>query len=152
MPAMRLASLMVIGLAAGAAMPAHAAAPDNTGTWIGKASQIGRDRTYAVTVTIGKKESTTTYPDLNCTGKLTRIGGSGTYVFYAEAIVNNKFDATKKKGCLDGAVTLLRSGSSLIYSWIGAYNDKPIVAYATLSLSAAASPSPPASPKAAPKH
>src|SRR5579871_5299543 len=132
-PKMRLASLMVIAFAAGAAMPAYAAAPDNTGTWIGKASQVGRSRTYSVTVTIGKKEATTAYPDLNCTGKLTRIGGSGNYVFYSEAIVNNKFDAAKKTGCLDGAVTLLRSGNSLIYSWIGAFNDKPVVAYATLS-------------------
>lgn len=148
---MRLASLLVIAFAAVAAMPASAAAPDNTGTWVGKASQVGRDRTYTVTVTIGKKEILTAYPDQNCTGKLTRVGSSGNYVFYAEAIVNNKFDATKKKGCLDGSVTLLRAGSSLIYSWIGAYNDKPIVAYATLSLSAAASPSPSPSAKAAPK-
>src|ERR1700681_1647307 len=95
---MRLVYLAMALLVAGVAMPAQAAAPDNTGTWLGKASQVGRDRTYTVTVTIGKKESTTAYPDLNCTGKLTRIGGSGSYVFYAEAIVNNKFDATKKKG------------------------------------------------------
>jgi hypothetical protein len=151
---MRSASLMMALLIGGAvlALPAGAAAPDNTGTWVGKASQVGRDRTYTVTITIGKKEIVTAYPDQNCTGKLTRIGGSGNYVFYAEAIVNNKFDATKKKGCLDGAVTLLRAGNSLIYSWIGAYNDKPIVAYATLSLSASASPSPSASGKAAAKH
>jgi hypothetical protein len=149
---MRLACLIVIALAAGAALPAHAAAPDDTGTWVGKASQVGRDRTYTVTVTVGKKETTTTYPDLNCTGKLTRIGGSGNYVFYAEAIVNNKFDAAKKKGCLDGAITLLRAGNSLIYSWIGAYNDKPIVAYATLSQSATAVPTPSPPAKAAAKH
>jgi hypothetical protein len=147
---------MVIAFVAGAALPAYAAAPDNTGTWVGKASQVGRSRTYTVTITIGKKESTTAYPDLNCTGKLTRIGGSGSYVFYAEAIVNNKFDAAKKSGCLDGAVTLLRSGSSLIYSWIGAFNDKPIVAYATLTQSAAsassAPPTPPVSRPATAKH
>jgi hypothetical protein len=149
---MRFASLMIMAFAAGATIPAHAAAPDNTGTWVGKASQVGRDRTYTVTITIGKKDSVTAYPDQNCSGKLTRIGGSGSYVFYAEAIVNNKFDATKKKGCLDGAVTLLRAGSSLIYSWIGEFNDKPIVAYATLTPAAAAAPSPTASPKAAAKH
>jgi hypothetical protein len=150
---MRFASLVVIAFATIAAVPAYAAAPDNTGTWVGKASQVGRDRTYTVTITIGKKDIVTAYPDQNCSGKLTRIGGSGSYVFYAEAIVNNKFDAAKKKGCLDGAVTLLRAGSSLIYSWIGQFNDKPIVAYATLSLAAtSAAPTPPASPKAAAKH
>ena len=150
---MRLASLLVIAFAAGAAMPASAAATDNTGTWVGKASQVGRDRTYTVTITFSKKDIVTAYPEQNCSGKLSRIGGSGNYVFYAEAIVNNKFDAAKKKGCLDGAVTLLRAGSSLIYSWLGQFNDKPIVAYATLSLSATASAAPPSPPsKAAAKH
>jgi hypothetical protein len=155
---MRSASLIVLAsLLAGAAtvMPAAAAAPDNTGTWTGKASQVGRDRTYTVIITIGKKEVTSAYPDQNCTGKLTRTGSSGSYAFYAEAIVNNKFDATKKKGCLDGAVTLLRTGNSLIYSWIGAFNDKPIVAYATLALTAAAAPPNPPTPapaKTATKH
>ena len=81
---------------------------------------------------IAKKDSTTTYPGQQCAGKLTRIGGSGNYVFYAEAITSNKFDPAKKKGCLDGSVTLLRSGDTLIYGWLGAYTDKPIVAYATL--------------------
>jgi len=150
---MRLASLLVIAFAAGAAMPASAAATDNTGTWVGKPSQVGRDRTYTVTITISKKDIVTAYPEQNCSGKLTRIGGSGNYVFYAEAIVNNKFDAAKKKGCLDGAVTLLRAGSSLIYSWLGEFNDKPIVAYATLSLSttAAATATAPTPPSKAAK-
>jgi len=146
---MRIASLLVIAFAAAAAVPAYAA-PDNTGTWVGKASQVGRDRTYTVTLTIGKKDIISAYPEQNCTGKLSRVGGSGNYAFYAEAIVNNKFDAAKKKGCLDGAVTLLRAGNSLIYIWIGAYNDKPIVAYATLNMSAAAAAPSPKLPTPAP--
>src|SRR5262245_57897750 len=113
------------------ALPA-AAAPDNTGSWTGKATQVGRAGTYTVTVTITKKDGATIYPEQQCNGKLTRIGGSGNYVYYAEAITANKFDAAKKKGCLDGSITLLRSGNTLIYGWLGAYNDKPIVAYATL--------------------
>jgi hypothetical protein len=133
MPAMRLGFLVVAALLAGAVMPAAAAAPDNTGSWTGKASQVGRGGTYVVTVTISKKEATTNYPGQQCSGKLTRVGSSGDYVFYAEAITSNKFDPAKKKGCLDGAVTLLRSGSTLIYGWLGSFGDKPIVAYATLA-------------------
>jgi hypothetical protein len=110
---MRTASLAVVAVLAGTAMAA-AATPDNTGKWTGKATQVGRSGTYTVVLTIGKSDNISAYPDLNCTGKLTRIGGSGNYVYYAEAITNNKFDAAKKKGCL------------------GAYNDKPIIAYATL--------------------
>jgi len=128
---MSIASLAVVAVLAGTAM-ATAATPDNTGKWTGKATQVGRSGTYTVILTIGKTDNISAYPDLNCTGKLTRIGGSGNYVYYAEAITNNKFDAAKKKGCLDGSVTLLRSGNTLIYGWLGEYNDKPIVAYATL--------------------
>jgi len=130
---MRLGILVVAAVLTGALMPAAAAAPDNTGSWTGKASQVGRGGTYVVTVTITKKEATTTYPAQQCSGKLTRVGSSGDYVFYAEAITSNKFDPAKKKGCLDGAVTLLRSGSTLIYGWLGSFGDKPIVAYATLA-------------------
>src|SRR5947207_13366577 len=132
MLAMRLAALMAFAAIIGTALPAAAPTPDNTGSWTGKATQVGRPGAYVVTVTLTKKEGTTTYPDQQCTGKLTRIGGSGNYVFYAEAITTNKFDPAKKKGCLDGSVTLLRSGDALIYGWLGAYGDKPIVAYATL--------------------
>src|SRR4051794_16474079 len=107
------------------ALPAAAAAPDNTGSWTGKATQVGRAGTYTVTVTITKKDGATIYPEQQCNGKLTRIGGSGNYVYYSEAITANKFDAAKKKGCLDGSITLLRSGNTLIYGWLGAYNDKP---------------------------
>jgi hypothetical protein len=132
MLAMRVASLMIFAALAGWSLPAAAAPPDNTGNWTGKASQVGRAGNYVVTITLTKKDGTTSYPDQQCNGKLTRIGGSGNYVFYAEAITSNKFDPAKKKGCLDGSVTLLRSGNTLIYGWLGAYNDKPIVAFATL--------------------
>src|SRR5579871_3623930 len=114
-PHMRRASLTAVAILAGVAMASAATPPDNTGTWTGKATQVGRSGTYTVTITIGKKDSLSAYPDLNCTGKLTRIGGSGDYVYYAEAITNNKFDAAKKKGCLDGSITLLRAGNTLIY-------------------------------------
>src|SRR4051794_36085100 len=112
-PYMRIASLTVVAVLANAAIAAAATPPDNTGSWTGKATQVGRSGTYTVTVTIGKKDNISAYPDLNCTGKLTRIGGSGNYVYYAEAITNNKFDAAKKKGCLDGSITLLRAGNTL---------------------------------------
>src|SRR5882724_6227655 len=105
MATMRLASFMVLGAIAGISLPAAAAAPDNTGSWTGKATQVGRPGTYVVTVTLTKKDGTTTYPDQQCSGKLTHIGGSGNYVYYAEAITSNHFDPAKKKGCLDGSIT-----------------------------------------------
>ena len=150
---MRLVYLAMALLVAGVAMPAHGGSARQHRYLAGE-SEPGRPRSHLHRHRDDRQKGKhyLAYPDLNCTGKLTRIGGSGSYVFYAEAIVNNKFDATKKKGCLDGAVTLLRSGNALIYSWIGAYNDKPIVAYATLSLSATASSNPPASGKSAAKH
>ena len=132
MLAMRRACFVAFAAVLGTPLPSAAAAPDNTGSWTGKASQVGRPGSYIVTVTLTKKDGTSLYPDQQCNGKLTRVGGSGNYVFYAEAITSNRFDATKKKGCLDGSITLLRSGNTLIYGWLGSYNDKPIIAYATL--------------------
>jgi len=122
----------VAGLVA-LASSASAAPPDNTGNWTGKASQVGRSGTYTVTLTISKKGAESSYPDQKCSGKLTRAGGSGDYTFYTETITTGGIDPATKKGCPNGSITILRSGDTLIYGWIGAYGNKPIVVWATLT-------------------
>ena len=47
------------------------------GTWAGQVQQAGRDRPFAIIVSIDAKVATTTYPEQGCAGVLTRIGSSG---------------------------------------------------------------------------
>ncbi len=73
----------------------------------------------------------TKYPDLNCVGKLTRVGSSRSYAFFVEVITQGHFD--KGGRCPDGTITVARSADKLAVGWFGSVKEHTIVAYGTLS-------------------
>jgi hypothetical protein len=138
---MKLSALRVIAAAAGAvagfAVVAGAfaqTAATFTGTWGGAVEQPGRDQNFTIVVTIPATGApTTSYPDEGCSGTLTRIGASGVYVFYVEKITKGKYDPAKGTGCLDGTITLARSGDKVLLSWFGTVDNGLYQASATLT-------------------
>src|SRR5262249_17267704 len=50
-----------------------AAAPSINGTWSGELTQVGSQAPYKFELAISAKGAETKYPDLDCTGKLTRV-------------------------------------------------------------------------------
>jgi hypothetical protein len=105
--------------------------PDVAGNWKGELKQIGETSSYKLELAIGPNGGQTQYPDLKCTGKLTRIGASKSYVFFIEIITKGAFD--KGGRCPDGTITVARSGEKLALAWFGNIQGEMIVAYGTLS-------------------
>lgn len=101
-----------------------------TGSWTGQVSQVGSQSEYSVVLTISDKGAQTDYPELNCAGKLTRVGASKTYTFYAETIT--KGHADKGGRCVDGTVTVSRAGDGLAYGWFGVVDSTAVIAHSTL--------------------
>src|SRR6202011_4520178 len=58
-----------------------AAAPSINGNWSGQLTQVGSQTPYKFELAINARGAETKYPDLDCTGKLTRVGSSKSYVF-----------------------------------------------------------------------
>src|SRR5437773_3504652 len=78
-----------LAMAAGLSCSAPAAAQTSlAGTWSGQVTQLGRDGSYAVVLTINAKGASTDYPDEPCRGALKRVGASPNYTFYTEEIVD----------------------------------------------------------------
>ena len=111
----------------------QAAGPSFLGTWVGTASQVGRDGGYAVVLTIDAKSAQTSYPDEQCLGNLTRVGASGNYVFYSELIIKGRFNPTTGKGCVDGTITLARAPDKVLFGWFGMSDGAAVVAFADLT-------------------
>ncbi len=84
-------------------------------------------------LTIAAKSATTDYPDLGCSGKLTRLGSGAGYVFYSETITTGRYDAVKKSGCIDGTVTVSKQNGRLLLGWFGAFQEQAVQATATLT-------------------
>ncbi|HEY8441986.1 MAG TPA: hypothetical protein VIK79_11135 [Xanthobacteraceae bacterium] len=105
--------------------------PNIAGAWSGQVTQIGSEKPYKLELTVNARGAETRYPDLNCTGKLTRIGASKSYVFFVEVIT--KGQSEKGGRCPDGTLTLTRHGDSVALAWFGAPDNSPIVAYGTLT-------------------
>jgi hypothetical protein len=107
-------------------------APNIAGDWSGELTQVGKETTpYKFELAISSKGAETNYPDLNCTGKLTRAGSSKSYIFFAEIITKGQAD--KGGRCPDGTITVARQGDNLALSWFGSVQGDTIVAYGTLS-------------------
>jgi len=107
-------------------------APNIAGNWSGELTQVGKETTpYKFELAISSKGAETNYPDLNCTGKLTRAGSSKSYIFFAEIITKGQAD--KGGRCPDGTITVARQGDNLALSWFGSVQGDTIVAYGTLS-------------------
>jgi hypothetical protein len=108
-----------------------ASGPVIVGVWTGQLTQVGGQSPYKVQVTITAKGGETKYPDLNCEGKLSKIGASKSYVFYIEVISTGGI--SKGGRCPDGTITAGKSGKGLALGWFGSPDGNLIVAYGTLS-------------------
>jgi hypothetical protein len=111
-----------------------APAPANSsivGNWSGQLTQIGGQTPYKFELVISPRGAETTYPDLDCTGTLTRVGASKSYVFFVEIITKGAVD--KGGRCPDGTITVARAGNDLALFWFGSIESNTIVAYGTLS-------------------
>ncbi|MFO1183900.1 MAG: hypothetical protein U1E56_03850 [Bauldia sp.] len=124
-----LATLAVLTLPA-----REASAQAITGTWVGTASQVGRDGGFVVVLTIDARSAQTNYPGDQCVGNLTRVGTAGNFTYYFEQIVRGRFDPATGKGCVDGAITLARAGPErVVFGWFGVADGAAVVAYADLA-------------------
>jgi hypothetical protein len=110
---------------------AAAPGPGIAGNWAGRLNQQGSPAPYTFEISITPKGGETKYPDLDCIGKLTRVGQSKSYVFFIEVITKGQAD--KGGRCPDGTVTVARQGDNLALSWFGSVQDQLIVASGTLS-------------------
>src|SRR6266849_3415246 len=106
------------------------AGPNITGNWAGDLSQIGSSTPYKFEISIAANKMETKYPDLDCLGKLTRVGSSKSYVFFVEVITKGQAD--KGGRCPDGTITVTRQGDDLALGWFGSVQGNTIIAYGTL--------------------
>jgi hypothetical protein len=107
------------------------AGPSVAGNWRGELTQVGSKTPYKLDLVISANGGETKYPDLDCTGKLIRIGASKSYAFYIEIIT--KGAANKGGRCPDGTITLARAGDNLALLWFGNIDADSIIAYGKLA-------------------
>jgi hypothetical protein len=107
------------------------AGPDINGTWVGELTQIGTTTPYKFEIAFTGRGMETKYPDLKCTGKLTRVGSSKSYAFFIELITQGHVD--KGGRCPDGTITVARSADKLAVGWFGSVKENTIVAFGTLA-------------------
>ncbi len=105
--------------------------PSIAGNWSGQLTPVDNQTPYKFELAVSAKGAETKYPDLDCTGKLTRVGSSKSYAFFVEIITKGRVD--KGGRCPDGTITVARQGDSLVLTWFGSIQGKTIVAYGTLS-------------------
>ncbi len=105
--------------------------PDIAGTWSGPVTQVGSESRYTVVLALTGNAGQTDYPELNCAGKLTRIGASRSYIFFVEVITRGQAD--KGGRCPDGTIRVARAGDKLAWGWFGVIQGNLIVAFGTLT-------------------
>jgi hypothetical protein len=86
---------------------------------------------YQFEMAITTNSVETKYPDLDCTGKLTRVGSAKSYVYFFEVITKGRAD--KGGRCPDGTITVAPQGKDLAVGWFGNVQDTTVVAYGTLN-------------------
>ena len=114
---------------------AMAQSPNISGTWTGRVAQNIGSSDYTIILTVSSKgpdihNAQTSYPELNCGGKLTRIGASKGYVFYTETITRGGQDSGGS--CINGTVTMAMAGEKLAWGWFGSYGGQIYVAWSNL--------------------
>jgi hypothetical protein len=112
------------------APPTGGPGPSIAGTWTGQLSQVGSNTPYKFEIAITARGAETKYPDLDCVGKLNRVGQSKSYVFFVEIITKGQAD--KGGRCPDGTITVARQGDELALGWFGSIQGNTVVAYGTL--------------------
>ncbi len=105
--------------------------PGITGSWGGELNQVGSAAPYKFELSITATGAETKYADLDCIGKLTRVGQSKSYVFFIEIITKGQAD--KGGRCPDGTITVARQGDGLAVSWFGSVQGNIINATGVLS-------------------
>ena len=105
--------------------------PSITGSWVGTLTQVGNETPYQFEMAITTNSVETKYPDLDCTGKLTRVGSFKSYVYFFEVITKGRAD--KGGRCPDGTITVAPQGKDLAVGWFGNVQDTTVVAYGTLN-------------------
>jgi hypothetical protein len=107
-----------------------AAGPSINGNWSGELHQVGSEAPYKFEIMINGNGAQTRYPDLDCTGKLTRVGTSKSYAFFVETITKGQVE--KGGRCPDGTITVARQGDDLSLGWFGSVQGDTIIAYGML--------------------
>jgi hypothetical protein len=107
------------------------AGPNITGNWAGQLTPGGDSPPINFELTVTAAAANTKYPELDCTGKLKRLGSSKTYVSFVEIITKGRADKGGK--CRDGTVTIARQGDNLSVVWFGSFQDSVILAYGNLA-------------------
>ena len=110
-----------------------ASAEDLSGTWTGKFTQSNQPGAHAVAIDFSKQPITFEYKDQSCGGTLEKVGAKGNASFYIETITKGGIDPATGHGCVNGTITLIRTGDSLVWGWIGEHKGQPLSATATLS-------------------
>ena len=105
--------------------------PNIAGNWSGQLTPVDNQAPYKFELAVSAKGAETKHPDLDCIGKLTRVGSSKSYIFFIEIITKGRVD--KGGRCPDGTITVARQGDTLVLTWFGSIQGKPMVAYGTLS-------------------
>ena len=105
--------------------------PSIAGSWAGTLTQVGNETPYQFEMAITTNSVETKYPDLDCTGKLTRVGSFKSYVYFFEVITKGRAD--KGGRCPDGTITVAAQGKDLAVGWFGNVQDTTVVAYGTLN-------------------
>jgi hypothetical protein len=112
------------------AMAVGQSPPALLGTWTGMVAQSNGVTGFTVVMTIAANAVKTEYPEIKCSGKLTRVGAAKGYVFFTETITQGG----KNSGgdCIDGTITVTPAGNKLVWAWVGAYNGETLAAWSTL--------------------
>jgi hypothetical protein len=56
--------------------------PNIAGNWSGQLAPVDNQTPYKFELAVSAKGAETRYPDIDCTGKLTRVGSSKSYAFF----------------------------------------------------------------------
>ena len=64
--------------------------PNITGNWSGQLTQVDNQAPYKFELAVSAKGVETKHPDLDCTGKLTRVASSKSYVFFIEIVTKGR--------------------------------------------------------------
>jgi hypothetical protein len=112
-------------------VPPSPAGPAISGTWSGPVIQVGSQSHYSIVLKLTGSGGESEYPELNCSGKLTKIGASRNYAFFIEVITQGQREQGGR--CPDGSVTVARAGDSLAWEWFASVGGEVAIAYGTLT-------------------
>lgn len=124
-----LGVVLAIGLAPSYISSVGAADPI-VGTWSGTVDQPGEGSYKAVMTLTSPSGGSSSYPSLNCGGRLSGGGSGGVYRFN-ETITFGRATETSD-GCIDGSIEIIVRGDTLDWSWSGSWQGKSYFVSGTL--------------------